>query len=114
MGHRQSVGRRFVDLYLDAPIPAYPVELERRHCVRRAGDRPPSDTRKAHRVPLLFCARWHCAWCGHELKCQRNVSFGRRRFIIAEPPFFPCDCHESRLSGKSTVLTWTFQGGGDS
>lgn len=116
MPERQSVGRRFVDLRPDAPTPPYPVELERRHRARREGDRPPLDARKRHkRAPLLFCATWSCAWCGHELRRQHNISVGARRLVIVEQGrLMPCDCLETRLAGDAIVLGWTFQNGCES
>ncbi len=116
MPERQSVGRRFIDLRPDAPTPLYPVELERRRRVRREGDRPPVEARpKRRRAPLLFCAIWNCAWCGLELRRQRNVSGTARRFVLVEHPHIsPCDCREARLAGQAVVLGWKFQSGAES
>ena len=115
MPERQSIGRRFVDLRPDAPLPLYPVELERRRRVRRDGDRPPQDGRKkSRRAPLLFCASWNCAWCGLELRRQRNISGTARRFVLVEHPQLAlCDCIEARLAGTAVVLSWKFQGGAE-
>ena len=116
MPERRSVGRRFIDLRPDAPTPLYPIELERRRCVRRDGDRPPTDGRKSgRRNTLLFCASWRCAWCGRELKKQRNVPQGSRRLVVVEAPDqLLCDCHEARLLGEVTQLEWRFQSGTES
>ena len=116
MSERRSVGRRFIDLRPDAPLPPYPVELERRRRVRRDGDRLPADARKSgRRTSLLFCASWRCAWCGRELKKQRNIPQGSRRLVVVEPPDqLPCDCHEARLLGAMTGLEWRFQSGTES
>ncbi len=115
MPERQSVGRRFVDLRPDAPLPLYPVELERRRHARREGDRPPLENRRGHRrASLLFCAHWTCAWCGFELRHQRNIPGNARRFVLVEhPQILPCDCLEARLAGKAIILSWKFQGGAE-
>ncbi|BCM90482.1 hypothetical protein IAD21_02335 [Abditibacteriota bacterium] len=116
MSERRSIGRRFIDLRPDAPIPLYPVELERRQHVRRDGDRPPIEgPRRRRRVPLLFCAVWKCAWCGEELRSQRNIAPGERRLIVVEPlDQLQCECHESQTLGAMTELEWKFQSGHES
>ncbi|RYX86117.1 hypothetical protein EON83_02545 [bacterium] len=115
MVERRSPGRRFIDLRPDAPIPLYPIELERRHRVRRTGDRPPPHNQKWRRRPLLlFCATWKCVWCGIELRTQRNIPQGARRLIVVDPPEqLPCHCHESCLLGTMTELQWRFQSGNE-